>query len=249
MQRIGIMQGRLLPPEAGRFQCFPRQNWAREFPLAATAELDAIEWIYDLWGDGDNPIGSDEGIDHLKALSRRHEVAVVSLCADYFMEQPLVGADPANTRRRVEHLMWLIARCRRAGITRIVLPFVDNSRIFSDQELPEVAAILREILPVAAKNAVEIHLETSLNPTAFAELLEKLPFSNLKANYDIGNSASLGYDFRDEFASYGERIGSVHIKDRVHGGEQCRSVAGMPTSQVSFGRWTSLDTPATSFFR
>ena len=40
----------------------------------------------------------------------------------------------------------------------------------------------------------------------------------LKVNYDSGNSASLGYDPIDEFAAYGVRVGSVHIKDRVRGG-------------------------------
>jgi L-ribulose-5-phosphate 3-epimerase len=37
-------------------------------------------------------------------------------------------------------------------------------------------------------------------------------------NYDSGNSASLGYQVKSEFASYGNRIGSVHIKDRKLGG-------------------------------
>jgi hexulose-6-phosphate isomerase len=40
----------------------------------------------------------------------------------------------------------------------------------------------------------------------------------LKVNYDSGNSASLGYEPTDEFAAYGTRVGSVHIKDRVNGG-------------------------------
>ncbi len=36
MTRIGIMEGRLFPPEAGRFQSFPREHWADEYLLAAT---------------------------------------------------------------------------------------------------------------------------------------------------------------------------------------------------------------------
>jgi L-ribulose-5-phosphate 3-epimerase len=40
----------------------------------------------------------------------------------------------------------------------------------------------------------------------------------VKVTYDSGNSASLGYDTREEFAAYGARVGSVHIKDRVRGG-------------------------------
>jgi hexulose-6-phosphate isomerase len=63
-----------------------------------------------------------------------------------------------------------------------------------------------------------LHLETSLAPAPFAALLDRLPYQWLKANYDSGNSASLGYDPGEEFAAYGSRIGSVHIKDRVRGG-------------------------------
>jgi hexulose-6-phosphate isomerase len=40
----------------------------------------------------------------------------------------------------------------------------------------------------------------------------------VKVNYDSGNSASLGYRPDEEFAAYGSRIGSVHIKDRQRGG-------------------------------
>jgi hexulose-6-phosphate isomerase len=65
---------------------------------------------------------------------------------------------------------------------------------------------------------VELHLETSLAPARFAELLDAIPHPMLKANYDSGNSSSLGYDVRQELSAYGARIGSVHIKDRVRGG-------------------------------
>jgi hexulose-6-phosphate isomerase len=77
--------------------------------------------------------------------------------------------------------------------------------------------MLWDVLPHAANAGVEIHLETSLAPRDFAALLARLPHPMLKANYDSGNSSSLGYDVRCELAAYGPRIGSVHIKDRVRG--------------------------------
>jgi len=40
-----------------------------------------------------------------------------------------------------------------------------------------------------------------------------------KANYDMGNSASLGYGPKDELLAYGEYVVTVHVKDRVLGGE------------------------------
>ena len=37
----------------------------------------------------------------------------------------------------------------------------------------------------------------------------------VKVNYDTGNSSGLGFIAKDEFAAYGDRIGSIHIKDRL----------------------------------
>jgi L-ribulose-5-phosphate 3-epimerase len=215
---LGVMQGRLLPPETGKFQCFPRQRWADEFPLAADCELDAIEWIYDFWGKDVNPITSDSGIREMKSLCDRHRVVVVSMCADYFMENPFVRASSEEKKARLQCLSWLMSRCQQVGITRIVLPFVDNSAILTQAETEDVIAIIRDALPIAVAFGVEIHLETSLPPREFALLLSKLPDQRLAVNYDTGNSASLGYDVAEELSAYGDRIGSVHIKDRLRGG-------------------------------
>ena len=54
---IGIMQGRLSPPEDGRFQSFPREHWRQEFARAREAGLDYIEWIHDAYGQGRNLAG------------------------------------------------------------------------------------------------------------------------------------------------------------------------------------------------
>jgi L-ribulose-5-phosphate 3-epimerase len=218
VNRVGIMQGRLLPPFAGRIQCFPAEGWDREFALAAKAGLDCIEWIYDLPGENANPLASDDGIAEMGRLVKLSGVPVLSLCADYFMERPLLGPDESRSRERRETLAWLMRRSALAGIGRIVLPFVDASEIRTPEELDQVAAILEQALPVARECGLELHLETSLTPARFADLLGRLPESLVKVNYDSGNSASLGYDPREELAAYGQRIGSVHIKDRVRGG-------------------------------
>jgi hexulose-6-phosphate isomerase len=76
---------------------------------------------------------------------------------------------------------------------------------------------LNKICPLAKGVGVELDLETSLAPREFADLLARVPLAHV--NYDTGNSASLGFDPAEEFQCYGERIGSIHVKDRVlHGG-------------------------------
>jgi L-ribulose-5-phosphate 3-epimerase len=218
MTLVGIMQGRLVPPTDNRIQCFPRQNWADEFELGAKAGINCIEWIYDLFGADVNPIASDAGISQMKALIQKTGVQVLSICADYFMDRPLVRASAGEMAERLAIFDWLLGRGAMLGINRMVVPFVDASRIDTDAEFEGVVETLQRILAMAERTGVEIHLETSLPPARFASLLERLPHPLLKANYDSGNSSSLGYKPREEFAAYGKRVGSVHIKDRVLGG-------------------------------
>ena len=218
MPRIAIMQGRLVPPEDGRFQCFPRDRWRDEFAYAAVAGLDAIEWIYDLYGADANPLATASGIEQMRGLSRDHGIAVVSCCADYFMDRPFVKATEEEFAGLTEHLVWLLGQCNVAGITRVVLPFVDASRIVNAEQEARVVAMLGQVAPEAERKGIELHLETAYGPAEFAGVLAKLPQAMVKANYDSGNSSSLGYDVREELAAYGTRIGSVHIKDRVRGG-------------------------------
>ena len=59
-------------------------------------------------------------------------------------------------------------------------------------------------------------LETDLPPISFKELILSFNHPNIKANYDVGNSASLGYDMKEELNLYGELICNVHIKDREY---------------------------------
>lgn len=217
MTHIGIMQGRLVPPTDNRIQCFPRERWADEFLLASQAGLDCIEWIYDLYGADVNPLATQAGLDKLKELSQQNKVRILSICADYFMDKPLLRASQAELDERLNTLFWLLERGHQIGINRMVIPFVDASRIDTPAEFEQVVTLLKRVLQEAGRHAIEIHLETSLNPGQFAQLLARLPDPLLRVNYDSGNSSSLGYAPRDEFAAYGERVGSVHIKDRLLG--------------------------------
>src|SRR5215469_2554389 len=134
MSYIAVMQGRLVPPEGGHFQSFPRLRWRDEFALAAAAGLNAIEWIYDSFGEDMNPLASDAGIDEMRQLSIASGVVVRSLCADYFMDRPFLRASVAERTGLTQKMEWLLSRCGLIGITRVVVPFVDHSRIESEQE-------------------------------------------------------------------------------------------------------------------
>jgi L-ribulose-5-phosphate 3-epimerase len=212
------MQGRLSAPEDGRFQSFPRRTWQTEIGLAPCVPLRGIEWIFDLYGEGANPLETPAARADLRSKLQSSGVSVVSICADYFMDCPLVRIERGVRAERLAKLKWLISICPEIGVTRIVLPFVDASRMAGSRDIANVVQALHDVLPDTAATEVELHLETDLKPAEFRAFLDDIPSPLVKVNYDSGNSASLGYAPKDEFDAYGDRIGSFHIKDRKAGG-------------------------------
>jgi len=209
------MQGRLSPPEQGRFQSFPRANWKSEIELVPLVPLRGIEWLFDRYGEGFNPLETPVGRAFLASKLQESGVSVISVCADRFVEQPLFGVDRETLRDRIETLKWLISGCAELSVERIVLPFVDASRMRTSQDYEDVLWVLSEALPQASDRGVELHLECDLAPMEFRSFLKEIRDPLVKVNYDSGNSAAMGFAVADEFEAYGPRIGSVHIKDRL----------------------------------
>lgn len=212
------MQGRMVPPIDGNIQMFPVGVWPDEFGLAKEAGVEFIEWIYEWKTESDNPLSADEGVSRMRSLSESSGVAVASVCADYFMEKPLLGVSSDEIRTRIDKLSWLLKICSALDVGRIVIPFVDNSSIKSAEDEGVALDALGAVLPEAESLNIELHLETDFGPEAFRKFLDRLPHPMLKVNYDSGNSASLGFPHDEELGAYGDRLGSVHIKDRVWGG-------------------------------
>lgn len=202
------MQGRLSPPVGGRIQAFPGAAWRDELARAAEAGLDCIEWVYE--ADAADPLATDPGVEQILGAVRETGVAVSSVCADYFMVERLVERPEA-----AEHLRSLAERAAAVGARHLVLPFVDESSLRAPADLDALVGVLHAVAP---SSPVELHLETDLEPWPFAALLERISLPNVRANYDMGNSAALGREPGEELPALGSWLGSVHVKDRVRGG-------------------------------
>ena len=55
-----------------------------------------------------------------------------------------------------------------------------------------------------------IVFETDYIPREVSRFIGRFPLEMFGVNYDIGNSAALGFDFQEEFGVYGDRILNVH---------------------------------------
>ena len=64
--KIGVMQGRLLPKFQGRYQAHPVGEWQKEFWIAQQIGLGCIEFILDFYDAEENPLLKAGGIDEIK---------------------------------------------------------------------------------------------------------------------------------------------------------------------------------------
>lgn len=216
--KIGVMQGRLLPKYQGRYQAFPRGMWQEEFKIARDFNLDLIEFILDFNDVEDNPLFKEGGIEEIKTIIENTNVGVQTICADYFMEAPFHSDNEDIVKTSQKIMLKLLDSAKNLGVTDIIIPCVDQSSLVDQNTINRFVKNLTPILKISEKYRINLSIETDLKPQSFVDLLNRFQSDRITVNYDIGNSASLGYDLKEELDLYGHRITDIHIKDRVYNG-------------------------------
>ena len=214
---IGIMQGRLSPRIDGKIQAYPASTWQKEFEIAQEIGYAAIEWIVEKPVES-NALMTDFGKAEIKRVIASTGVRIDYVCADIFMQQPLVRMTEEIKSQNKDYLLEILKNAKEVGALGVEIPFVDNSSIKNENEKQELIDAMQDAFKLAKDLDLKISLETDLPPKEFKELLENIGLNYVLANYDIGNSASLGFDPREELENYGLRILNVHVKDRKLGG-------------------------------
>jgi L-ribulose-5-phosphate 3-epimerase len=214
MNKIGVMQGRLLPKYQNRYQAHPIGYWQKEFEIAKELKLDFIEFIFDYNDAEQNPLLIRSGIKEITSLSKLNDVEVRTICADYFMEAPLHSYNQKIATKSQQILQNLVRNSKRIGVTDIIIPCVDQASIIDKKASDRFVRGLTPLLKTAEELNINFALETDLSPQSFSNLLDRFQSENISVNYDIGNSASLGYNPSEEFDAYGHKITDIHIKDR-----------------------------------
>ncbi|MDC0861396.1 TIM barrel protein [Alphaproteobacteria bacterium] len=209
--KIGIMQGRLLPKIKNQFQAFPGKNWQDEFIIASNISLDLIEFIFDIDDDIPNPLSTEQGIDNIKDIVHKSGVEVRSICADYFMKFPFYNNENHNV---IDVMNKLIVSSNKINVKEIVLPCIDSSSLNSDFKKSELIRNINSVKQLLEKHKVTLCIETDLSPDKNNDIISDIGSSFIKLNYDTGNSASLGYEAKDELLLNSNIISSYHIKDR-----------------------------------
>jgi hexulose-6-phosphate isomerase len=107
---------------------------------------------------------------------------------------------------------------RLLNSTKLIIPLVDNSSLSENRYKTSIINFFELMNPKIIQNNIQICFESDFSPQNLADFIDEFPSQNYGINYDIGNSASLGYLPDEEFEMYGNRIINVHVKDRLlHG--------------------------------
>ena len=210
------MQGRLSPKYRGNYQAHPVNIWEKEFKIASNLQFECIEFILDFYKVMDNPLLHKDGNNLIIKNCLDYNIKVKSVCADIFMHSPLFLENEERKRLNFDILINLMNNSINLGVTDIVIPFVDKSSLFKDQKKQKLTInFFKKVFAFTKNMNINLCLETDLPPDEFLNLLIKIDNPKLKVNYDTGNSASLGYCFKEELDAYGHFITNIHIKDRV----------------------------------
>jgi hexulose-6-phosphate isomerase len=239
-KEIGIMQGRLSPRIDGKIQAYPANTWQKEFEIAKEIGYSAVEWIVEKPLEI-NAMMSKSGIKEIKDVISKTKVRIDYVCADIFMQQPLVRMTQEIEEENKELLKNILLNAKEVGAIGVEIPFVDASSIKSESEKNELISCMQEAFELAEEIGMKISLETDLNPTSFKELLDRINLNHVQANYDIGNSASLGFDPVEEIDAIGNRILNVHIKDRKLGSTTVPLGTGDADIKLSLSRLSEIN--------
>ena len=246
INKIGIMSGRLSEPLTKKIQEFPRNTWKYEFEKASVSGFRTIEWIFDAWNK--NPVMNNDGIDQIKHFSEQTDITINSLLADYFMEKKLFSVSEFDLQKNLEVLRNLIKNSNRLGIKILEIPFVDSSSLKTKEEQSQVLSNIEKIVPLLEEYDVFLTLETDLSPISFKELIISFNHPNIKANYDVGNSTSLGYDMEEELNLYGNLTGGsdYHLYKRyTHDDFNPPIVEGDTLLAPGIRTWDKVSPPTT----
>jgi L-ribulose-5-phosphate 3-epimerase len=213
------MQGRLSPIVDGQIQSFPWQFWKDEFPLSEKYGFGMLEWTLDQERLYENPLLTSEGQKEIKFLCNRHGIKIPSLTGDCFMQAPFWKATVGQQQKILESdFIAVLNACNAVGIKYIVVPLVDGGRLESKEEEDKLIRFMHSKRNILASCQLEIIFESDFGPEELARFISRLDPALFGINYDIGNSAALGYKPKEEFSAYGKYIRNVHVKDRLLGG-------------------------------
>ena len=204
--KIGLIQGRLLPPVDGHIQEFPRR-WQEEFKIAEELGFGHIEWIITSRSFKDNPIFFED--------CKKYNIS--SLCADNLVSDHFL--DDIFLR---DNLDPICAAAEKNNIHWLTIPLLEESNISDDKKREIFKAKINEYSN--RYPYLNFSFEAEAKPEDILDIVEER--ENFWITYDTGNITSEGLDHRDYILKTHKKINNVHLKDRTFDAQTVPPLSG-----------------------
>ena len=216
MNKIGIMQGRVLPERLDQLQIFPVSNWKDELIKIKEIGFDCVELLFDKELILETLLADVDDVKNLviKRNNKDDGFAMQSICVDYL--SLLSVLNPKTEFIFYDKIIKLIKTINNTTINILVIPFFDANSITSESDLHFVLEWVEErnLDEIASKSNIILTLELSLPAFQISSAFIKHSFNNIAICYDLGNARAAGYSPEEEIIMLNDLIAHVHIKDR-----------------------------------
>ena len=239
-KKIGFMQGRLSSMIGNKIQAFPSKNWFKEFKIAKSIGISLMEWTIDQKNLYKNPLLTETGRNKIQLLSKKFDIRIESLTGDCFMQSSFWKFKNHKRQKLQKDFLNIVKASSQVGIKKIIVPLVDNGSLQNLSQQKIILKFMSNITKILKKNKQMILFELDMEPKKANNFISKFNSKYFGINYDIGNSASLGFDPKKEFISYGKRIKNVHIKDRVYKGNSVKLGYGNANFEKVFSLFSKI---------
>lgn len=233
---IGIIQGRLTD-SGGKLQCFPNNDWEKEFITAREIGLDYIELISDPERNDKNPIWSG-AVERVKNISKETGVRAYSLTIDHIMYRSLTSEDREEALESKESLFLILKHAGEAGVRTVVLPFLEKASL-KNGLLANAFEVIREVSEYAAKYNIKLAIESDLTVEDQLRIVEAS--EDVGICYDVGNRTYFGFVPKDEIPLLDQYIVHAHIKDKSTDGTNVMLGEGVVDLVGAIGAFKSIN--------
>jgi sugar phosphate isomerase/epimerase len=196
LNKLGIVQGRLLPPIGNHIQEFPRAEWKLEFDLMENLGLTHIEWIVTDTSFKTKTLNLDV---------KKYGSKISSVCCDHLIDNHFYKKSFLKER--------LEPACEFAiknNIKSLTIPLLEKSKLnnFNIDSAVENFVYFGKKYP-----SLNFSFEIENNADISLCLADCLP--NFYLTYDTGNITSCGIDHEIYIEKVFHKINNVHLKDRT----------------------------------
>ena len=219
--QFALVQGRLVDNEKkNEIQFFPHNKWKKELEIFALHNLKYIEWVASLENLKRNPIFYKKKLKNIIFECKKNKINIRSIDAQFFVKKPFYKGSKFEMKKRFNILKKILLHSQTLKIKFFIIPALENAKIETNKQKKIFISGLKKLSKLINKNSY-ILIESDLTPKKLKNLINEIDKENVGINYDTGNSAGNGFDFKEE-KKYFSKVKNIHIKDKKFNGKSIR---------------------------